>query len=353
MLQKYIIVSLLLGFSLILPPVSAKENCNQLVIVGSNKYAAIAKRAGLHYRKSFGRSLPRTKKNKARLGIPPGWKNVWISPNSNSHVLARGFDEAGREQRIYHPKWKEAAAAYKYNRIIEFGRRIPLLRKAVERDLTTDGLSKRRLVAGVLRLMDMRPVRVGSKASAKTFGHYGVTTLRKKHIKKLGNKIVDFIFKGKGGVKHDFQVSDASLASLLKDLVAQPGYELFRYVGDNGKRYDVDEADVNAYLKKIIGEKFSVKDMRTWSATSRAMKLLMSFDTNVDIDTRVGNLESVFGGVGAHLINKPNESKRSYIHPEIIQAYEGDTLFSGIVNSRLENQSLLRLEERALLRYFN
>ncbi len=370
--MKYLFLILYLIFA----TSGASAKCKDLVQVGAKKFESIARHAGLIYRTTFGPGYTRSKvKGGYRyfdtkgnviadakrlafiksLGIPPAWTDVWISPNPDSHVLARGKDDSGRDQRVYHPKWIEATAAYKFNRIIDFGKTLPALRQSVNDDLNnvSSGLSKDRVIAGILRLMHLRPIRVGSQESADVYQHYGATTLRKKHFTKIGTKILNIEFDGKHGVKHDIEVSDAALAKLVNELVDQSGYEVFRYVSANGQKVRVTESDINSYLKSVVGDEHSVKDMRTWAATVKAVELLSEYKNVDDIDQRLTHLNDVFNKVGDHLVNEPEESRRSYIHPEVIEAYEGGTLFSELSSRRVANAEWFSSAELIVLRYFN
>src|SRR5438270_11207363 len=86
------------------------------------------------------------------LAIPPAWTDVWISPWPEGHIQAVGTDNAGRRQYLYHPDWRRRRDAAKYDRSIDFGRRLPALRRRVEKDLTLAGLPRPRVIAAAVRL---------------------------------------------------------------------------------------------------------------------------------------------------------------------------------------------------------
>jgi DNA topoisomerase-1 len=201
-----------------------------------------------------------------KLRIPPAWKRVWISPSSNSHLQATGFDDRGRKQYIYHPKWIEISQATKFDKLIDFGLKLPKLRSRVRYDLESKKPDLKRVMATVVWLLENTFIRIGNEEYVKENESFGLTTLRDKHVKIKGNEI-RFEFKGKSGVKHSVEIENPKIAKTLKMCIELPGYELFKYVDENGERHVIDSGLVNEYLSETTNLDISAKDFRTWGGT--------------------------------------------------------------------------------------
>ena len=211
------------------------------------------------------------------LAIPPAWRDVWICPTANGHVQATGRDAKGRKQSRYHPRWREIRDETKYERMLLFGACLPKIRERVERDLAEPGLSRRKVLATVVRLMETTLIRVGNAEYARENHSYGLTTMRNKHVQVDGSTVI-FKFQGKSGVRHTIDLTDRRLAKIIQRCQDIPGYELFQYVDENGEHHPIDSADVNEYLREISEQDFTAKDFRTWSGTVLACMALSEFD---------------------------------------------------------------------------
>ena len=170
------------------------------------------------------------------LVIPPAWTDVWICPDRMGHIQVTGRDQRGRKQYRYHPQWSAHVAEHKYERMAAFGRALPALRKQVETDLTKRGLPREKVLAAVVRLLEVTLIRVGNDEYARTNKSFGLTTLRDRHAKFSGDR-VNFEFKGKSGVAHSTGIRDRRLASIVKACQDIPGQRLFQYVSDDGVRH--------------------------------------------------------------------------------------------------------------------
>src|SRR3954453_23498357 len=211
------------------------------------------------------------------LAIPPAWTNVWICLHSNGHLQATGRDARGRKQYRYHPRWREVRYEAKYTKLLIFTHVLPQLRARVEEDLKRPGLQRERVLAAIVRLMEMTFFRVGNTEYAKQNKSFGLTTLRDRHVAIEGGHI-HISFRGKSGKQHETDINDRRLARIVKDCRDLPGYELFQYVDQDGERRDIDSADVNEYLREITGEDITAKDFRTWAATHLAAQALREFE---------------------------------------------------------------------------
>lgn len=260
-----------------------------------------------------------------RLAIPPAWEDVWICPVENGHLQATGRDARGRKQYRYHPDWREIRDATKYGNMVAFGRALPKIRRRVERDLTAPGLSRRKVLAAVTRLLETTLIRVGSDEYARDNGSFGLTTMRNRHVRVRGPKVT-FSFRGKSGKNHTVDISSPRLAKIVKRCRELPGHELFAYVGEDGEVSDVTSGDVNAYLKEVTGEPFTAKDFRTWAGTVLAAQALQEFEKFASKTEAKRNMVRAIEAVARNLGNTPAICRKSYIHPVILDTYLDGTL---------------------------
>jgi DNA topoisomerase I len=260
------------------------------------------------------------------LVIPPAWKDVWICPDPRGHLQATGRDARGRKQYRYHPRWREVRDEVKYGRLISFAEALPRIRLRTDADLRKNGLPRAKVLAAVVQLLEKTLIRVGNEEYARENGSIGLTTMRDHHAKVRGTT-VRFEFRGKSRIEHAVDLRDARLARIIKTCRELPGYELFQYIDDNGKRQVIDSADVNAYLRQISGRDFTAKDFRTWIGTvlaAKALALIPTFTSNADAKRKIANaVESVAKRLG----NTKTVCRKCYIHPAILDAYlEGATI---------------------------
>jgi len=200
------------------------------------------------------------------LAVPPAWREVWISPIEEGHLQASERDARGRKQYRYHARWRETRDTTKFDRMIVFGKALPKMRSRVKKDLAGAGLSREKVLATIVRLLETTFIRVGNEEYKRQNGSFGLTTLRNKHVHVAGPKI-HFYFRGKSGKKHAISLHDAHLAKVVRRLRDLPGYELFQYVDDAGETRSIGSTDVNEYIRDIAGEEFTAKDFRTWAGT--------------------------------------------------------------------------------------
>ncbi|MGE0259402.1 MAG: DNA topoisomerase IB [Alphaproteobacteria bacterium] len=265
------------------------------------------------------------------LAIPPAWTEVWISSDPNGHLQATGRDARRRKQYRYHPRWREVRDEAKYTKLLTFARVLPLIRARVEADLKRRGLPREKVLAAIVRLMEMTLIRIGNAEYAKANKSFGLTTLRDRHVAIEGGKI-HISFRGKSGKRHESDINDRRLARIVKDCRDLPGYELFQYIGEDGERHDVDSADVNDYLREITGEDITAKDFRTWAATHLAAQALREFEAFDGTAKRKKAIVDAVKKVAQHLGNTPAICRRSYIHPAILDGYMDGTLLQSLAD---------------------
>lgn len=262
------------------------------------------------------------------LAIPPAWEDVWICARPNGHLQATGRDEKGRKQYRYHPDWAEVRGRVKFNRMIPFGEALPTLRSRVEADLRRRSLDREKVVALAVRLLDETLVRIGNAEYAASNDSYGLTTLRDRHVDFDGSE-VRFAFVGKSGKEHALSVRDRKLARLVKACRDIPGYTLFQYYTDDGKR-SIGSGDVNAYLRETTGEAFSAKDFRTWGGTVLAAKALVERGEAEDESAADRHCADVVKEVAAELGNTVAVCRKYYVHPDVVAAYCEGTLLDAM-----------------------
>ncbi len=263
------------------------------------------------------------------LGIPPAWTNVWICRNPRGHIQATGRDAKGRKQYRYHPKWREIRDETKYDRMQAFGKALPLIRERVEHDLRLHGLSREKVLATVVRLLDTTSIRIGNEEYARDNGSFGLTTLRDNHVEVEGTNVA-FHFRGKSGKEHTIDVKDRQLAKIIKRCQALPGHELFQYYDEHGQLHTIESEDVNTYLQQITAQEFTAKDFRTWAGTvtvTCALQDLGKYETQTQAKK---NVVHAIESASKHLGNTPAICRKSYIHPEIIDAYLNGSLLKAL-----------------------
>lgn len=266
-------------------------------------------------------ALIRDPAERARLNavaLPPAYRDAWFCPAANGHILATGYDDAGRKQYRYHPEFRSARESAKYDACAAFGKLLPLVRKRVDSDLSQPRVTRERALAAVVRLLDLSAIRIGNEHYARTNDSYGATTLRADHA-EVGARRIVLEFVGKGGKEHELALVDAQLARAvqrMQDLGEAEDDHLFRYLGDDDQVRPVTSADVNAYLRETMGKDFSAKHFRTFHASSLAFERLATGKGQV-------RMAEMLEHVADRLGNTPAIARSSYVHPAVIARIEG------------------------------
>ncbi len=259
------------------------------------------------------------------LVIPPAWEHVWICKKENGHLQATGFDVKNRKQYKYHTHWNSLRNDTKFYRLIDFARVLPALRTQLEKDINTPGLSLKKVLAAVVKLMERTNIRVGNSYYEKTYGSFGLTTLKDKHVKFNGHSVT-FAFVGKKGVAHNVTLKNKKLAGIIRKCRDVPGKELFQFYDEEGNHQSIDSGLVNNYIREISQREFTAKDFRTWSGTVSAFLALKSMgccDTQTETKQRIVEaLDIVAGQLG----NTRTVCKKYYVHPLILSLYESKKL---------------------------
>ena len=307
------------------------------------------------YRDSNGRSI----KDEAqlerirRLAIPPAYESVWIFASPNGHLQATGRDARGRKQYRYHPTWRLERDSGKFDRLQQFAKALPGVRRKVQLHLKQHEHSRELVLATIVRLLDTTLIRVGNDQYAKKNGSFGLTTLRNRHVRIQGDAL-NLSFRGKSGVRHDVEVKDPRVFRVVRRCLHLPGQELFQYRGDDGEVHAVGSGDVNDFLASLCPERFTAKDFRTWHGSVLALDTLRKFCGTAGESF---TLKELLAEVSQSLGNTPAVCRKAYIHPGVLElgmklaALKGEGLFDDHVPSAQANGNGLTAAEKRLVAF--
>jgi DNA topoisomerase-1 len=289
------------------------------------------------------------------LAIPPAWTQVWICPDPAGHIQATARDARGRKQYRYHPAYREARDHSKFRHMLEFSEVLPRLRERIERDLRAPDHTRRQLLATVVTLLDKTLIRVGNDEYVRENKSFGLTTLRRRHV-RVDGKLLSFTFRGKSGVEHSISISDPRLARIIQRCQDLPGYELFQYLDAKRKRQSVSSDDVNEYLRELTGRDITAKDFRTWGGTMLAAVELRSMGPASSRREADRNVLRAVDAVAERLGNTRAVCRKYYVHPALLRAYLlGLTVPLPVAPRRPERRrrpaAALRRDEIAVLQF--
>jgi DNA topoisomerase I len=311
---------------------------------------------GFRYRRADGKKVRGDDLSRIEaLKIPPAWKDVAINSAASGRLQAVGRDAAGRWQYLYHDSHIAKQERKKFERLIEFAQSLPAMRKTIARHLRQPGLGRERVMAAVLRILTMSFMRPGSETYASENGSYGIATLRPKHVAVRGDRVV-FDFPGKSGVRHQSELRNRQVARVIKELLKHRG-RVFMYQDDGGNLVDVKRQHINAYIKGVMGHRFTAKDFRTWAGTLVCACALarMSSETNGNKPETKQSILAAINETAEVLGNTPAVCRSAYIYPSLISRFEKRE----VINNYFETVEKLisyrgvsmHPAERALLRF--
>lgn len=315
---------------------------------------------GFAYRRANGAPL-RDDAQLARirnLAIPPAYRDVWICTRPDGHLQATGFDARGRKQYRYHHRWREERDAEKFEWLGELAGLLPRIRRSVARDLSPEEHGRTTLLATVVKLLDTTLGRIGNDQYAKQNGSYGLTTLCNRHARLDGDRL-ELAFRGKSGVQHKLQVRDCGIARVVRQCLALPGQQLFRYADEAGRIHAIGSGEVNDYLCAVVGpgHHVSAKDFRTWHASVFALRLVHKAVQRVDVKF---TLKAMLAEVAQALGNTPAVCRKSYVHPHVLAfalmaagniARAAQVLRATAAQPLPRGAAGLRLDERRLVQF--
>jgi DNA topoisomerase-1 len=290
------------------------------------------------------------------LAIPPAWTQVWICPDADGHIQATARDARGRKQYRYHPAYREARDHSKFRHMLEFSEVLPRLRSRIERDLRAPDHSRRQLLATVVRLLDRTLIRVGNDEYARENNSFGLTTLRRRHV-RVDGRTLSFTFRGKSRVEHSITLDDPRLARIIQRCQDLPGHELFQYLDAKRKRQSISSDDVNAYLRELTGRDVTAKDFRTWGGTMLAAVELRAAGPAASRREADRNILRAIDAVAERLGNTRTVCRKYYVHPGLLRAYlMGETVPLAEppgrqANRRRRPEAALRRDEIAVLQF--
>jgi DNA topoisomerase-1 len=330
----------------------------------SDAQAGIARRRagrGFRYLTSEGRPVrdPQTLARIKALAVPPAWTGVWICPDPSGHLQATGRDARGRKQYRYHAQYRRRRERAKFDQLVEFGRALPRIRKRVEADLSQPGLPRTKVLAAVIRLLELTLIRVGNEEYARLNRSFGLTTLRGRHVQVEGPRL-RFRFRGKSGSLVEAGLSDRRVARVVARCQELPGQELFQYIDDDGESRPIASEDVNDYLREVSGLDVTAKTFRTWAATVLACRALSRVEQDDRQQMARRQVVAAMRDVASRLGNTPTVVRQSYVHPAVLDAFLDGSLAGGVGSSPAASSEggpapadqpvLTRRDELALLR---
>jgi len=286
------------------------------------------------------------------LAIPPAWTDVWIAPYEDAHLQATGRDARGRKQYRYHARWRESRDSAKYANLAAFARALPGIRRRVAADLQRTGLPRERVLAAVVRLLELSLIRIGNDEYVRQNRSFGLTTMHDRHAQVRGATL-HFRFRGKSGVVHDVDLESRGLARIVRGCQELPGQQLFQYLDDKGRVRDVGSTDVNDYLRDLAQREISAKDFRTWTGTVLAAMALHDLGDYQTMTQAKRKVRRAIEHVASRLRNTPAVCRKCYVHPAILKAYLDHKLLPALDraarNGRRPGAHALHRDEAAVL----
>jgi DNA topoisomerase IB len=256
------------------------------------------------------------------LVLPPAWTDVWICPAANGHIQATGTDSRGRRQYRYHDAWREQRDREKFERMLEFGRTLPRLRRVAGEHLLLDGMPKDKVLAGALVLLDAGFFRIGGEEYAEQNGSLGLLTLRRDNARVEGRSVI-FEYPAKGGKQRVQAVVDPRIIDLVSTLKRNRGPANLLSYQEGGRWVDLHPEDVNARIRDLTGSPATTKDFRTWNATVLAsVALAVSWPAVKSRTAQQKAIRRAVCEVAEYLGNTPAVCRRSYIDPRVVDLFQ-------------------------------
>jgi DNA topoisomerase-1 len=308
--------------------------------------------SGFYYSNGHGQKLrnERQVKRIESLAIPPAWTEVWICRLPDGHLQATGHDARGRKQYIYHEQWREISNLAKFLRLIPCAKFLPTLRRHVSRDLRGRELSRDRVLAGIVALLDLTLIRIGNEEYVRENGSYGLATLRTRHLTIQGNR-ARLRFKAKSGFRREAVIEEKRLVGFLKQVKKLQGEHVFQYLDSAGQIHVADSIAVNDYLRERTGHSFTAKDFRTWKASAMAAGMLYAEPPAEKLAMRKRVVKKVIAAVAEALANTPTVCRKYYIHPGLLDSYLAGTLAANFGRFRPSARRSLSRDEQLLNRF--
>jgi DNA topoisomerase-1 len=311
----------------------------------------LRKGKGFSYRDAAGATIVdvRIRDRIQKLAIPPAWSNVWICAREDGHIRAIGEDDRGRRQYIYHERWRSVRDQLNFYRLIGFGQALPVIRGDVDRQLRRRTFDADRVLAAMLRIIDLAGLRVGNEVYAEENDSYGLSTLTRRHVHVRGDAI-DFRFPGKSGKPAELTVHDAGAARVVQRLAEQRARRLFTVAGAQ-----IDSEEINARLAELTGAHLTAKDFRTWKGTLTVFRHLRRYLPADEVPDRDGD-QHVLAALDAAALTLNNTrtiARAHYVHPDVVDGYTSGELARFLAGRRTRPARHLDVDERLLLAYLS
>ena len=285
------------------------------------------------------------------LVLPPAWMDVWICPLANGHLQATGKDVRNRKQYRYHSLWNQLRNKTKFYRMIELGKKLPAMRKQLQKDLSLPGLPVNKVLAAVIHLMEKTGMRIGNEFYEKLYGSFGLTTLKDKHATIKGD-VLSFTFRGKKGVKHHVSLKSKKLAGIIRQCRDIPGKELFQYIDERGNSHSIESGMVNDYINTVADGEFTAKDFRTWCGSMAALEALREAGQFENEKEAKKKIVEALDKVSLQLGNSRTVCRKYYVHPALLELYENGRLemwLSKMAEYKKSDDCDLRAEEKVFM----
>lgn len=267
------------------------------------------------------------------LAIPPAYEDVWICTLKNGHLQATGIDARKRKQYRYHPAWHEGAADRKFEMLAEFATALPRIRARLRKELADADLTRERVIAGIVALLDLTGYRIGNSRYVRENRTFGISSLLNRHLREEEEGQLILRFRGKAGSEHHAEIANPRLSRLVAELQELPGQHLFRYEDSEGKLHDIETADVNTWLKEAGGGDYTAKQFRTWRATLLCAKELAAEPPPEARTAQDRIVREAIKKTALNLNHTPATCRKYYIHPALIDAYRTGFLHH-VMNSK-------------------
>ncbi|RYD20511.1 MAG: DNA topoisomerase IB [Verrucomicrobiaceae bacterium] len=291
------------------------------------------------------------------LAVPPAYENVWICQLPNGHLQATGIDARKRKQYRYHPEWHAGAANRKFGSLVDFAKALPKIRARVSRDLANPELTRERVIAGIVALLDITGYRIGNSRYEKENRSYGLSSLLMKHVKEEDGQLL-LRFRGKSGGEHETEVNNPRLTRLVEELQELPGQHLFRYEDESGNFHDIETEDVNGWLKEAGGGEYTAKQFRTWRATLLCARELAKEPPQEAVTNQGRVFREAIKTTALQLNHTPATCRKYYIHPNLEKTFASGILYQ-VMHSpapklkRSDGTAGLRTDERRVFKLIN
>ena len=259
------------------------------------------------------------------LAIPPAWESVWISKDKQAYLLATGYDTKKKKQYIYHPRWEEIRDEKKFQRLIILSKALPKIRTTLKKELQQPSLTRSRVLAAAVSVIDQTGARVGHESYTEENGSYGITTIRKKH--SSGTAVKEFDYQGKSGIERHIKVSDPAVVKVIQECEETAGYELFKYIDDEGQKHTITADEINEYIRTISGCDITAKDFRTWYGSVVALQRCKELGECGD-HCLPRHMKTIFAAAGKALGNTPKVAADSYVHSAVVDAHIDNSLLA-------------------------